>query len=157
MLFPSRGISSCPAIKQSNENSSPSRGYPISQQSIMDLHYIRTSKEQQYLEYQKIQSKLKTSKIFVTMVIHDLRNPTLSLQDGIGLAQTRLLNINKYEAYTVEMVEQQNKLNMILKQIESQLPGITELDEKNEFVEIKQLMLDSISILNNQANIIKSE
>ena len=66
----------------------------------MDLHYIQTSKEEQYLEYSKIQSKLKTSKIFVTMVIHDLRNPTLSQQDGIELAHTRLLNINKYEAYT---------------------------------------------------------
>ena len=40
------------------------------------------------------------------MVIHDLRNPTLSLQDGIGLAHTRLLNINKYEEYTVQMVDQ---------------------------------------------------
>ena len=40
------------------------------------------------------------------MVIHDLRNPTLSLQDGIGLAHSRLLNINKYEEYTVQMVDQ---------------------------------------------------
>ena len=72
----------------------------------MDLHYIQTSKEEQYLEYSKIQNKLKTSKIFVTMVIHDLRNPTLSLQDGIGLAHSRLLNINKYEEYTVQMVDQ---------------------------------------------------
>ena len=66
----------------------------------MDLHYIQASREEQHQEYSKIQSKLKTSKIFVTMVIHDLRNPTLSLQDGIELAHTRLLNINKYEYYT---------------------------------------------------------
>ena len=67
----------------------------------MDRHYILELREKQFLEYQKIESKLKTSKIFVTMVIHDLRNPTLSLQDGIGLAQTRILNINRYEEYTL--------------------------------------------------------
>ena len=63
----------------------------------MDLHNIQKSREEQYLEYSKIESKLKTSKIFVTMVIHELRNPTLSLQDGIELAHTCLLNIYKYE------------------------------------------------------------
>ena len=49
--------------------------------------------------------KLKTSKIFVTMVIHDLRNPILSLQDGISIAQSRLFNIDLYSDYTKEMVK----------------------------------------------------
>lgn len=44
--------------------------------------------------------------MFVTMVIHDLRNPTLSLQDGIGVANTRLQKIAQYKASSKEMSQQ---------------------------------------------------
>ena len=46
------------------------------------------------------------------MVIHDLRNPVLSLINGIDLAQTKLQNIDSYKAYQSEMVKQQKKLKM---------------------------------------------
>ena len=48
----------------------------------------------------------------MTMVIHDLRNPVLSLINGIDLAQTKLQNIDSYKAYQSEMVKQQKKLKM---------------------------------------------
>ena len=46
----------------------------------------------------------------MTMVIHDLRNPVLSLINGID--QTKLQNIDSYKAYQSEMVKQQKKLKM---------------------------------------------
>ena len=38
------------------------------------------------------------------MVIHDLRNPVLSLKNGIDVAENKLLNIKSYKAYSSEMV-----------------------------------------------------
>jgi len=40
--------------------------------------------------------KLQKSKIFVNMVIHDLKNPVLSLQSGIELATRKIKNIDQY-------------------------------------------------------------
>ena len=45
------------------------------------------------------------------MVIHDLRNPTVSLQNGIDIALTKLKNIDRYENSHSEMTNQFEKLN----------------------------------------------
>lgn len=45
--------------------------------------------EVQNSELITMESKLQTFKIFMAMVIHDLRNPTLSLMNGIDLASMR--------------------------------------------------------------------
>ena len=47
----------------------------------------------------------------MTMVIHDLKNPTLSLKNGLDLMITKLKNSNTYKEYSQEMKKQQNKLN----------------------------------------------
>ena len=55
-------------------------------------------------------SKLKTFKTFMTMVIHDLRNPTLSLKHGVDLAFNNLNNMDRYKFYQSEMIKLQTKL-----------------------------------------------
>lgn len=44
-----------------------------------------------------MKNKLKQSEIFVTMVIHDLRNPILSLKNGIDMAFERIKKIDQYK------------------------------------------------------------
>ena len=66
--------------------------------------------EAQNEELLTMQGKLKTFKIFMTMVIHDLKNPTLSLKNGNDLAFTRFQNIDTYKTHQKEMDKQQNKL-----------------------------------------------
>jgi hypothetical protein len=42
--------------------------------------------EGQNKELEELKLKLKTSKLFMNMIIHDLKHPTISFQSGIDLA-----------------------------------------------------------------------
>ena len=51
--------------------------------------YLRNKK------IQRLEKKLNQSKILLNMIIHDMRNPTSSIKNGLELANLRLLENKK--------------------------------------------------------------
>ena len=52
-----------------------------------------------------LKSKLKELKIFMFQIIHDLKNPTISLKNGTELAQEKLEVLETFKEYQIKMQE----------------------------------------------------
>ena len=105
----------------------------ISKQILMDRNMVLTEKNK------TLMNKIKTSKIFMFMVIHDLKNPTVSLKNGIDLVLNNFSFIDNYKNYQDQMVIQKEELDKLRTETKIR-NSIVVADNSQEYLDIINLI-----------------
>ena len=105
----------------------------ISKQILMDRNMVLTENNKTLI------NKIKTSKIFMFMVIHDLKNPTVSLKNGIDLVLNNFSFIDNYKNYQDQMVIQKEELDKLRTETKIR-NSIVVADNSQEYLDIINLI-----------------